>query len=203
MTLDAPIFDCPKCKTPVEPAPPTEFIARDDHLHHCRSCGWQGQIFAFNPIEHKIEYAQAAMADDAVCLHHPTKRATTVCAGTGDYICSLCAIELDGKIYGAHYLSTAGIEVARMAFTNRLPRPDSEVLIACITSIPFFYVSPFIFCYGLWRLIEAFKLRRTNPLFAQVVSVQRLVMLGVLGCVIAFSGLAGFVVIVAEIAKHR
>src|SRR3712207_1092454 len=82
------LFACPSCRAPLDPPAPGRTL--------CPRCDWRGEAYLFTAKVLAVEAAEAALPDDATCAHHPRKRATAVCAGTGDYVCSLCAVELEG-----------------------------------------------------------------------------------------------------------
>src|SRR5580658_2840979 len=95
-------FVCPRCGLALaadKPAQPS--IA-------CTRCNWTGEAYHFWRLPADVTSAEAALPEDAVCIHHPRKKAVAVCAGTGDYVCSLCAIELNGQTYSAEYLNGPG-----------------------------------------------------------------------------------------------
>src|SRR3569623_704123 len=110
---------CPKCAWAYAPAQPG--------ATECPHCHWRGKAYTFSPRQVEIVSAETAIADDAACLHHPRKKAVAVCAGTGDYICSLCAIELNGTTYSAQYLNAGGKETVGKAFDRTIKRPDTQV----------------------------------------------------------------------------
>ena len=91
MAVATPVtsFECPGCGE--------ELAGEQGGRSRCPLCGWQGEAYLFRPLAVKVERAKEALPEDAVCAHHPTKQAVEVCAGTGDYICSLCAVKLEGK----------------------------------------------------------------------------------------------------------
>lgn len=152
----------PHCKQTVEPVP--------GHLERCPRCGLIVGGIQFRPLPTAPSVGEIAMPGDAICAFHPTKRAVGVCAGGGDYVCALCAVELDGKTYSAHYLEKGGKQRAQEAFEEYLPRPDRS---------PFSWVVPFFvpfFVPAAWyNFGRAIRLRRQNPLFRRVVSPGRLV----------------------------
>ncbi|MCC8190229.1 MAG: hypothetical protein LIP77_06265, partial [Planctomycetes bacterium] len=114
--------------------------------------------------------AEPAGLADAVCAHHPGKKAVAVCAGTGDFICSLCRVSLEGKDYSVQYLDHGGPEVADAFFAPRLPRPDRVLLLLLVLS-PVLSLAAVLL--SLPWLIKAMNLRRSHPLFAQVVAPWR------------------------------
>src|SRR5207248_2157926 len=89
----------------------------------CAFCGWIGEVYVFDPLPSTLDRAEQALPEDSVCMHHPSKKATAICAGTGDYICALCAVDLNGQTYSASYLGNAGKEKVGTAFDRYLERP--------------------------------------------------------------------------------
>src|SRR5262245_48239980 len=81
-------FICPGCAAVLQPGPEVHVL--------CPACQWTGQAYLFQPVATRVDLAETALPDDAVCAHHPGKRAVAVCAGTGDFICALCAIDVGG-----------------------------------------------------------------------------------------------------------
>jgi len=150
----------------------------------CINCGWSGQAWLFQPTAAPVEPAHDALPDDAVCTHHPGKRATNICAGTGDYICSLCSIEVDGQTYSAQHLNTAGKEKIQKAFDHRLARPDRAVVLymglCLVPYVNVFWIlgMPIWIPMGYFKLVKANRMRHENPLFARLVSRGRLIFLG-------------------------
>jgi len=163
-------FRCPKCFVMLEPM--------GGESTRCPTCGWAGRARLFRPVEPFVERAQDALPDDATCIHHPSKQAVAICEGTGDYICSLCAIELDGKTYSAQYLDRAGKDKLAAAFDRDLPRPDRAMgtylagafLLSCfgVVLIPF----------AIHQFIKALRLHKTNDLYRRVRSRTSIVLGG-------------------------
>ncbi len=205
VAADITHFTCPQCSAQVEPAGESE--------QSCASCGWKGAVMLFRPVVLTANPAQAALPDDAACAHHPAKRAVDVCAGTGDYICSLCAIEVEGQTYSAQYLETGGRETIAKAFDRYMPRPDSTValfMLLCFIPIVNGYWMlgmPIWLVLGFKKLFEAGGLRQRDPLFARLVSRASLITLGVLLSLFAIGAvlmiLAIVAIITAELAAWR
>lgn len=63
----------------------------------CDTCRMQVNAELFNPVTPVIQSPELAMSEDATCVYHPQKKAVTVCQGTGNFICALCAVEVKGK----------------------------------------------------------------------------------------------------------
>lgn len=170
-TIQSPLA-CPKCGVELSPVNPDDVA--------CTGCKWRGQVYAFSPAALKVVEQAQAMPDDAACAHHPSKRAITTCAGSGDYICSLCVVEIDGQTYGAAYLETAGKAKATKAFDRYIPRPDKMVIGA--VGISYLYLVPSLvaFPWGIVQFFKMQKLRREDPLYARIVSRRRAIGLGAL-----------------------
>jgi len=163
---------CPSCRR--------SFQHNQPGLTRCPWCRWTGQIFHFTPVPITIEHSEQAVGEDATCIHHPTKRATVICAGTGDYICPLCAIELDGKTYSAAYLQNVGKEKVTQVFDIYLERPDNYITM--LLAVTFFLVllAPITMSYSFYLFFKMRRLRKTNPRYAQLVGIGRTVTLLVL-----------------------
>ena len=113
---------------------------------------------------------EEALPDMAVCAHHPAKRAVAVCAGTGDFICSLCRVDHNGKIYSLQYLDGGGRELPDLAFERYLDRPDRSAfgyLCASLLFCPF--LLPAVY-YG----VRASRLARRDGLFADLAGRTRI-----------------------------
>ena len=109
-------FACPHCKTQLETPSGVE--------SYCPRCQWTGTAHLFHAIPVTAQRAEEALPDDATCTHHPAKMAVTVCEGTGDFVCALCHVELDGRSYSIQYLDKGGRDKAAKAFDRYLNRPD-------------------------------------------------------------------------------
>lgn len=108
--------------------------------------------------------------DHAICATHPTKRAIATCAGSGDYICSLCRVRIDGKDYSVHYVDRAVNDKKSPLVINTLNRPDRMVRNMLILSVFLFPLSLVFFVISFLNVNKVNQLRVENPLFAEVVS---------------------------------
>ncbi len=166
------------------PVPPTvcpgcgklEMVELADHRLKCPGCSLVVEAIFFNPVEMLVPQAELALPEYAACINHPQKKATAVCAGTGSFICPLCAVELKGKTYSVQYLdSEAGKQQTDELAPRYLQRPDRKVPgVLLVLLIP--YVDAFIFLpFPLWAIYcyvqsaAAFKMRRENRIYAQLV----------------------------------
>jgi hypothetical protein len=171
----------------------------------CAFCGWRGDIFLFNPLPVTVEHSEQALAEDATCMHHPTKKAVAVCAGTGDYICALCSVDLNGQTFSAAYLNAGGKDKASKAFARHLDRPDNliiSMMIACfIPYVNFIFIPAAIFWipYAVYLYIKALRMRRTDPLFARLMGMGRVIVIPILLTLFGLGWAFGFIAIVVAL----
>jgi len=162
-------FVCPNCQEALEK--PTQVDVSCD-------CGWRGAVYFFDPLPPEVSQAEVALSEDAVCSNHPNKKAVTICAGTGDYICDLCRVDIKGETYSIQYLDGGGQAKAQEAFANSLPRPDRVALTCLLISLVIFYTGIVLIPVALFYYSRTFKLRQTNPIYRRLVSGSRLVVIG-------------------------
>jgi hypothetical protein len=171
-------FVCPGCSVTLD-------VVSQGRVQ-CPRCRWVGDVYSFKPKLLQIEEAVAALPEDATCLHHPRKKAVAVCAGTGDYVCALCAIELNGQTYSAEYLNGAGKTLAGKAFERNLPRPDSQILFYMLLCfVPYinaiFLAFAFVWIpHAIYLFTKLIRLRRENPVLRRVVGQGRLIWIAIL-----------------------
>ena len=172
-------FDCPKCRERlfVEGSGPAD----------CPKCEWKGEIHILKALKERAETARDALPEKAVCVHHPSKQATAVCDGTGDYICALCAVEMDGKIYSAEYLNRAGKGAMEKTYSRFLDRPDTNVTYLMAACIPLWFLSPLFLPFAFYKYVQAVRLRGRDPLFNRVFTRWDMLFKGVL--LLAMAGL--------------
>ena len=193
------VFACPGCRTPLAPPGPGPTS--------CPHCQWRGEVYLFNAKALNVVAAETALPEDAACAHHPRKRATAVCAGTGDYICALCAVDLNGQTYSAQYLDAGGKEKATQAFDRKLARPDVYVYtyLVCIF-IPYvnFVLIPFV---PIWvphafvLYFRSLRMRRENPLFARLMSGTAVFLIPFLLVLVSVLWIVGLIALINVLSK--
>ena len=148
---------------------------------HCDICRLRANGEIFNPVAPAIHGPELAMSEDATCVYHPQKKAVTVCQGTGNFICALCAVEVRGKTYSVQYLeSNAGKKAAEDIIIRHLPRPDrvvNNIFVALF--IPYanavvFILFPLWAVYGYLQCGKMAKMRRENALYHDLVGKGRI-----------------------------
>ncbi len=186
-------FACPGCATPLS--------SPEQGPSVCPTCRWKGEVYRFSPLAVQINAAESALPDEATCMHHPSKKATTVCAGTGDYICSLCAIEVEGQTYSAQYIDSGGKKNLNAAFAQTLPRPDRRINIYLAMAIVVPYINIVMIALGFLWIPHGFilhrrarQMRRENPLFKRVMATSTLIIQPI---VLALAGIGWIVMVVA------
>jgi len=179
--------ECPKCNSEITPGsgagPETV----------CMSCGWKGHVYLFNPVGAVVRNAREAIPEDATCANHPTKRAETVCEGTGNYICALCAVEIDDKTYSVQYLDGKGKNELTRLFGRYLERPDYSMGFYLALALIIWPAAVILVPMGLFQFYKMIKLRGKNELFAKVVNKYRVALYGFVAAllVMGFLGILG------------
>lgn len=185
----ARIFRCPKCAVVLE-------LNASGGFTTCPYCNWEGEVHLFEPAAPQIDAPANALPDHAVCTHHPTKRAVEICAGSGDYICSLCAIELEGRVYSADYVNRVGAGSLGQHFQRHLPRPERGAMaLPLLAVLPcLWWVAPILVVWAAVLCVRAIRQYRTDPLYQRVVSLPVLILAP---CAIGLVCLGGLVAAVA------
>ncbi|MCC7193867.1 MAG: hypothetical protein IT444_13950 [Phycisphaeraceae bacterium] len=183
---------CPRCGIGMD--------ARSGEEMRCPHCDLKTRVLLFRPLPLLVEHPTPAGPEDAACAHHPANRAVAVCAGTGDYICSLCHVALDGKSYSVQYLEGAGKSILTKSYTHYLPRPDTEIVTLALFTLLVSFLGVIFIPLMILRFFTTRKLRRENPLYARLVGPGRMAWLGIVafgfGAMAAFGVLAIIVAIV-------
>jgi len=173
MAAAAPVTEirCPSCVRRLEPG--------GDGRVSCY-CGWSGEVYLFRSLPRRVDKPEEALTDDATCVHHPTKRAVAVCEGTGDFICALCSVELDGKTYSAQFLSRGGKEMLTQAFDRHLDRPDRRLYLCLLVSVFFFIIAPIAVPLAWYYFVKLLRLRRQNDMAQRVITENQTAVAGVI-----------------------
>jgi hypothetical protein len=119
------------------------------------------------------------LPDDAVCAHHPNKRAEAICAGTGDYICSLCSVSVNGQTYSAAYINRPEArQQMPSTWEQDLPRPDRRIRWLVLLAIfPYCQalLGPVFLAWAGFEYVRLLRMRQTHPLIRRVVHPTTLV----------------------------
>lgn len=188
---------CPKCDGWLETRSQT---GRQGHVT-CSRCKWAGEVRLYDPLPRQIEQAQQAMDADARCAFHPNKKAAAVCSGTGDYICSLCAVEIEDHTYSAMYIDLHGQEKIQDHFSKELPRPDRVIMwmiILCLFPYPLI-ASPVVLPIGMIQWWKMVKQRNQNPSYRSMVGMTSVVISAFLLLLFSVILIAGFIAILIAI----
>ncbi|MEX2673735.1 MAG: hypothetical protein WD294_16665 [Phycisphaeraceae bacterium] len=180
---DAVVINCPRCETRlgVPSGRPT----------YCRDCKMKLRAERFNPAPKQAEEAAPALPEEAACIHHPAKQAVNICAGSGDYICQLCSVDLNNAIYSAQYLEAGGKEQLSEAFDRTLPRPDRAAIVYLLCSIVF-WAAPVLIPLAFYNYYRMFRLRATSAVYREMVSTARVVLVTVAFGAIILLTVVGF-----------
>lgn len=164
-------FRCPTCTRELRPEVGPATV--------CPACGWEGQATLFRPLRPRADESENALPEDAVCAHHARKKAVAICAGTGDYVCALCAVEVGGHTYSAQYLDGPGKDKLTEASRRYFQRPDSGVLGFVALSLLLILLAPVFIPCAVYQFIQMIRLRRQSPMYRRLVGRGRIVFLSV------------------------
>ncbi len=182
-------FVCPRCDTKQ---------AAPGGSTRCVKCSWRGEVHLFRPLHLLVHEGDAALPEDAQCVNHPRKRAVDVCAGTGDFICDLCRVEVNGQTYSATYVDRGGQVDLAKAFDRKLDRPDRAAALTLVLMVfPIWWafagiLAVVMMMYALHKTRQAYRLRREDPVYARLVSRGALHLLYVLAILLMFPPVVAF-----------
>ncbi len=160
------------CRSPAQRRDKGWFCVRHDLNFH---------VDEFTPLEPSVDRVDTASEQHAICAHHPENRAVAECAGTGNYICALCAVDIDGATYSVQFLdSAAGEAVLSERFASSLPRPDRLVWHLLAFTLVFPITVIMLFLSFVWVPVafiywaKLIRMRQGNELYRRVVSGWKL-----------------------------
>ena len=156
-------------------------LQRSGGVWTCRRHKGDFTVEKFNPIAFNLQPVEAAAEDHAHCANHPGRSAVALCAGTGNYVCALCAARLGGEVYSVQFLdSPTGRPLFPQRFPGRLRRPDrlDRLLVhgllngagTLVLAGLFFIVVP----VGIVFSSRAIRLRKSDPLYRRLVPRRKI-----------------------------
>lgn len=157
------LIACPKCAAPIDlPAWPGL----------CDRCGVPIGVIDFDPLPDEVAAPAAALPDDVACIHHPAKKATDVCAGSGSYICALCVVNLLGETYSAAFIESGGLEKLKKAdaLERQIERPGPTAQMCAFLSLVLSCTivgGPVFWGIGVWLLFRHRKAMRDGGFYAR------------------------------------
>ena len=155
------------------------------HGLECARCQLRFVHVGFNPLPWRGDAVDAASEEHAICAHHPEHKATAICQGSGNYICPLCAVEIDGKTYSVQFLdSPPGRHIIVQKFNSMIPRPDRMawrlliyVLLPPITFV-MLYLSFIWIPVAIYYYVKAIRQRRGDILFRRIFTKFKMILMG-------------------------
>lgn len=162
-------YFCPKCGAQNSPA------SLDNEWNQCR-CGWKGRVYLFRPIKYDAAQPEQALPENAACAHHPDKKAVAVCEGSGNYICALCVVEIDGKTYSVQHVDAKGKASFGKSFDRTMKRPDYYIPAILL----FFGLAPFLFPFLIILYLRMRRQFNSDLLYARLIGKARYTLYGAL-----------------------
>ncbi|HPG29836.1 MAG TPA: hypothetical protein PKY81_05115 [bacterium] len=93
---------CEKCGRQFVSCNKINFGDIEPELFTCKSCGKNHSFIFYPALNAKIKTAESGLKieneNEASCFFHNQKKADKICSVCGRFICSLCSIEINGKI---------------------------------------------------------------------------------------------------------
>jgi uncharacterized Zn finger protein (UPF0148 family) len=71
-------------------------------VHDCPSCGHSFEVVRFEPVEPRaavVDLAAVGAGETAPCATHARNRAEATCSRCGQFMCALCRIDAEGKVF--------------------------------------------------------------------------------------------------------
>lgn len=102
------VFQCPRCQADVTTTQSAPDLGAERPMREeitCPGCGEWLTIYLFRPVPIDCAAPAPAVDNEAVCTQHPGNRAVATCEKSGDYCCSLCAVQFKGVTYSATWLA--------------------------------------------------------------------------------------------------
>ena len=127
------------------------------------------RILEFAPPPDASEKADHLTDHFAPCTEHPDRLAMEICRGSGNYICPLCTVVIDGEPWSHRYLMTpSGQKLLKDKYISILPRPDRNIpiLFSCLILFPLTFIM--LMTFVIWipylavQLVNIIRLRRRS-----------------------------------------
>lgn len=150
----------------------------------------------YSPVVEEAAVGEAATPEDAVCVHHPGRRAEATCAGSGAYVCPLCAVKLNGQVFDTAFVEAGGSTVLGQALRREIARPDRQTNQAFFASVVLFFLPILFPLAGMIYAVQHLRLRARDPLY-RAVARHRWAVMSLVGQAVL---LVGGVVAVAALA---
>jgi hypothetical protein len=153
---------CPRCSRPLR----HETLQSGQQA--CPACNGLFEAVRFDPVEpRKVvpEIAGVGPEGSAPCARHARNRAEAACARCGQFICSLCKIDADGKVYCSscfERLSVDGALASGVTLLWNWPALAGTCLLASVF-LWFTFVAPaFGWMAGIYFCIRGFKDKKSR-----------------------------------------
>jgi uncharacterized paraquat-inducible protein A len=182
---------CPSCKTPF----------RHDTLktgtRACPRCNIQFELVVFDPVEARVAVAEMAgltVESAAPCATHSRNQAVAACEHCGKFMCELCKIDADRKVYcpGCFERLSAGGELASSVthFKNYEGLALASILICWLFMPAALIAVPMGIYYCIRGLSEKARRDETEGRVALIVRLVILLLMS-LGAVFVAFGIFG------------
>ena len=156
----------------------------------CGRCNLRFEAVAFAPVETRVAVVQMAglsVESAAPCATHSRNQAVAACEHCGKFICELCKIDADHKVYCPGCFERLSAEGALASGVTHFKNYAGLALLNILLSILFWPVSIVTVPMGLYYCIQGLREKaRRGETEGQVALIARLVILLLMGLGLAF-----------------
>lgn len=146
-------INCPRCSSLL-----TTNIFTELSDSSCPHCGLEitGRLFPrfFNTFKGETTSVEISSDNESSCFFHPKKLAVSHCSECGRFLCSLCELNIEGRIFCPACIERLDQEKRLKTFTNQVTFWDSITLSMAILPmllLPLTIITaPLTFIY-IWR----------------------------------------------------
>lgn len=129
---------------------------------NCPHCASINEVFLFPALwrPQVVERGERRQnEEESACFFHEHKRADAPCSHCGRYLCSLCAIENEGRVVCAECLDAMLQGADRPAPAKECVRYDQIALGLAILSMLFWVIAPFVPPFVLYLVFRHWRTR--------------------------------------------
>jgi uncharacterized paraquat-inducible protein A len=146
-------INCPRCSSPL-----TSNIFTEPSDSFCSHCGLviTGRLFPrfFNIYKGETSLVEVSSDNESSCFFHQKKLAVSHCSECGRFLCSLCELNIEGRIFCPNCLEKLDQEKRLKTFTNQVTFWDSITLSLAILPMllwPFTIITAPLTLIYIWR----------------------------------------------------
>ena len=181
---------CPSCKAPLR----HETLRTGTRV--CGRCNLRFEAVVFAPVETRVAVAQMAglsVESAAPCATHSRNQAVAACEHCGKFMCELCKIDADRRVYCPGCFERLSKEGELASSVTHFKNYEGLALACILLSFLFWPTAIIAVPMGLYYCIQGFREKgRRGETEGQVALITRLVILLLMGLGLTFMVLGIF-----------